>query len=157
MPTSKLTEYLNSQAVPYSLIEQQAPVYTAQEIAAAAHISGKQLAKTVLVKLDGVLAMAVLPAAQRVHLSKLRDLVGAHSAELAHESDMRARFPDCQVGAMPPFGNLYGVPVYAAQSLAGEIQIAFCAGSHTELVQMRFDDFARLAQPVILDFTWTPA
>ncbi len=157
MPASKLTEFLDNQHVNYRVVEHHTPVYTAQEIAAAAHISGKQLAKTVMVKLDGKLAMAVLPASQRVHLNRLRELTGAQTIELARESEMKARFPDCQVGAMPPFGNLYGIPVYAAQTLSDEIEIAFCAGTHTELVQIAFEDFARLVKPTILDFAYTPA
>jgi Ala-tRNA(Pro) deacylase len=156
MPAEKLAEYLESQGVQYTVIEHHAPVYTAQEIAASTHIPGKQLAKTVMVKVDGGLAMAVIPASQRVNLNRLKELVGAGKVELASEQEFRNKFPDCQVGAMPPFGNLYGIPVYAAQDLAEEIEIAFCAGSHTELVRMAFSDFKRLAEPKILDFSWTP-
>jgi Ala-tRNA(Pro) deacylase len=156
MPAEKLAEYLESQGVQYTVIEHHAPVYTAQEIAASTHIPGKQLAKTVMVKVDGGLAMAVIPASQRVNLNRLKELVGAGKVELASEQEFRNKFPDCQVGAMPPFGNLYGIPVYAAQDLAEEIEIAFCAGSHTELVQISFSDFKRLAEPKILDFAWTP-
>jgi len=156
MPAEKLAEYLESQGVQYTVIEHHAPVYTAQEIAASTHIPGKQLAKTVMVKVDGGLAMAVIPASQRVNLNRLKVLVGAGKVELASEQEFRNKFPDCQVGAMPPFGNLYGIPVYAAQDLAEEIEIAFCAGSHTELVRIAFSDFKRLAEPRILDFAWTP-
>jgi Ala-tRNA(Pro) deacylase len=156
MPAEKLAEYLESQGVQYTVIEHHAPVYTAQEIAASTHIPGKQLAKTVMVKVDGGLAMAVIPASQRVNLNRLKELVGAGKVELASEQEFRNKFPDCQVGAMPPFGNLYGIPVYAAQDLAEEIEIAFCAGSHTELVRISFSDFKRLAEPKILDFAWTP-
>ena len=156
MPAEKLAEYLESQGVQYTVIEHHAPVYTAQEIAASTHIPGKQLAKTVMIKVDGGLAMAVIPASQRVNLNRLKELVGAGKVELASEQEFRNKFPDCQVGAMPPFGNLYGIPVYAAQDLAEEIEIAFCAGSHTELVRMAFSDFKRLAEPKILDFAWTP-
>ena len=155
MPATKLTEYLDSQDVKYATIEHDAAVYTAQEIAASTHIPGKQLAKTVMVKIDGDLAMAVLPASQRVNFDRLKELVGASKVELASEKEFRSNFPDCQVGAMPPFGNLYDIPVYAARELAGEIEIAFCAGSHTELVRMGFADFKRLAEPKILDFAWT--
>lgn len=86
----------------------------------------------------------------------MKELVGAGKFELASEQEFRNKFPDCQVGAMPPFGNLYCIPVYAAQDLAEEIEIAFCAGSHTELVRIKFSDFKRLAEPKILDFAWTP-
>lgn len=156
MPVSKLAEYLDSQGVQYSIIEHEAPVYTAQEIAAAAHISGKQLAKTVMVKVDGTLAMAVIPASHRVNLSRLKEHLGAGKVELASEKEFKSEFPDCEVGAMPPFGNLYGIKVYAAEDLEDEIEIAFCAGSHTELVQMKFDDFKHLAQPEMLNFAWMP-
>lgn len=156
MPATKLAEYLDGQGVQYTVIEHHDPVYTAQEIAASTHIPGKQLAKTVMVKIDGVLAMAVIPASHRVNFNRLKELVGASKVELASEQEFRSKFPDCQVGAMPPFGNLYGVAVYAAQDLADEIEIAFCAGSHTELVRIAFSDFKRLAEPEILDFAWMP-
>jgi Ala-tRNA(Pro) deacylase len=156
MPATKLAEYLDSQGVEYTVIEHDEPVYTAQEIAASTHIPGKALAKTVMVKIDGSLAMAVLPASHRVNFNRLKEWAGAGKVELASEQEFRNKFPDCQVGAMPPFGNLYGIKVYAAQNLADEIEIAFCAGSHTELVRMKFEDFKRLAQPEILDFAWMP-
>ena len=156
MPADKLAEYLESQGVQYTVIEHHALVYTAQEIAAAAHISGRQLAKTVMVNVDGTLAMAVLPASHRVNLNRLKAHTGASKVELASEEEFKRRFPDCEVGAMPPFGNLYGIQVYAARDLADEIEIAFCAGSHTELVQMKFEDFKRLVEPEMLDFAWTP-
>lgn len=156
MPATPLTEYLDSQGVRYKVIQHDALVYTAQEIAAAAHISGKQLAKTVMVSIDGSLAMAVLPASHRVNLNRLKTHTGAEKVELASEKEFKGRFPDCEVGAMPPFGNLYDLPVYAAHDLGDEIEIAFCAGSHTELVQMEFEDFKRLVQPEMLDFAWLP-
>jgi len=157
MIATKLTAYLDAQGVPYEVIEQPGPVYTAQEIAAAAHISGKQLVKTVMLWLDGELVMAVLPAAYRVNLARLQRMVGAKQVKLASEAEFRTRFPGCQAGAMPPFGNLYELPVYAAQNLADQIEIAFCAGSHTELVRMALADFIHLVQPEVLDFAWLPA
>ena len=105
-------------------------------------------------KTDGKLAMAVLPAPERVNFDHLKDLIGASTVELASETEFKEMFPECEVGAMPPFGNQYGMPVYAAESLSGEIEIAFCAGSHTELVRISYQDFVRLAEPIELNFTW---
>ena len=153
MPATKFIDYLNSQGVAYTRIRHP-KAYTAQEIAAAAHVPGDQLAKTVMVKVDGKLAMAVVPASFRVNLDRLKAHTGAGHVELASESDYRERFPDCEVGAMPPFGNLYGVPVYAAKNLAEEMEIAFCGGAHGELVRIAFEDFNRLVHPKVLDFAW---
>ena len=156
MPATKFYEYLDSQEVDYTLIKHAQVVYTAQEIAAVAHIPGDQLAKTVMVKIDGEMAMAVLPAPYRVNLERLKALTGAGRVELSSEREFKQRFPDCEAGAMPPFGNLYGIPVYAAENLAAEIEIAFCGGAHGELVRMSFEDFNRLVQPQVLDFAWKP-
>jgi Ala-tRNA(Pro) deacylase len=108
--------------------------YTAQGIAALTHISAKELAKTVIVKIDGELAMALLPASLHFDLAELRSAAGANNVALASEGDFRERFPDCETGAMPPFGNLYDMPVFADESLARDKEIAFNAGSHPELV-----------------------
>lgn len=153
MAVSKLREYLESQNVKYTVIKQQSQVYTAQEIAASVHIPGKSLAKTVMVKLDGELAMTVLPASYRVDFKLLAESTGAKKVELASEQEFQDRFPDCEVGAMPPFGNLYDIPIYASESLAEEMEIAFCGGSHTELIRIAFKDFERLAKPKILKFS----
>lgn len=155
MPAEKLTEYFESHDVQYKLIEHE-PVYTAQETAASARISGKELAKTVMVKVDGKLAMAVLPASQRVNFSAFKDATGASEVLLASEKEFKDAFPDCELGAMPPFGNLYGMQVYVDESLSEELVVAFCAGTHSELVQISFQDFERLAQPVIIKFSWQP-
>lgn len=120
---------------------------TAQEAAAAAHVSGHDLAKTVMVKLDDRLAMVVLPACERVHLGRLRHAVGAQVAELASEAEFRDRFPDCEVGAMPPFGHLYELDVFLDARLAAHDEIAFNAGTHTDLVRMPRGEFEQLARP----------
>ena len=156
MPATKFYEYLESQGVEYALIKHDKIVYTAQEIAATTHIPGDQLAKTVMVKIDGEMAMAVLPAPYRVNLERLKDLTGAGRIELASEREFKEKFPDCEAGAMPPFGNLYGIPVYASGNLAEEMEIAFCGGAHGELVRMSFEDFNRLVKPQVLDFAWKP-
>ena len=120
---------------------------TAQETAAAAHVSGHDLAKTVMVKLDGRLAMVVLPACERLHLGRLRQALGAQVAEMAGEDEFRDVFPDCELGAMPPFGNLYDVDLYLDTRLAAHDEIAFNAGTHTDLVRMPRGEFEQLARP----------
>jgi Ala-tRNA(Pro) deacylase len=127
--------------------------YTAQEIAASAHIKGKELAKTVIVKLDGRLAMAVLPASYKIDLGMLKDATGAVEVEVASEQEFRDLFPGCQLGAMPPFGNLFDMPVFVAAKLAEDEEIAFNAGSHTELIKLAYRDFERLVQPKVVAFS----
>jgi Ala-tRNA(Pro) deacylase len=151
MPLNKLRAYLDQQHVKYFVIS-HSRAFTAQGIASVAHISGKELAKTVIVKLDGDLAMAVLPASSQVDLLALKKAIGVRVAELASEPEFRQHFPDCETGAMPPFGNLYGIPVYVDESLAEDREIAFNAGSHYELIQLSYADFERLVEPVVLDF-----
>ncbi len=151
MPVATLKSFLDSHGVRYVSIH-HSPAYTAQEIAASAHIPGKELAKTVIVKLDGRLAMAVLPASARVDFGRLAQAVGAQKAELASEEEFKSLFPGCEVGAMPPFGNLFGMDVYVARRLTEDEEIAFNAGSHRELIRMRYEDFARLIQPKVISF-----
>jgi Ala-tRNA(Pro) deacylase len=151
MPISKLKEFLDSENIQYVVIS-HSPAFTAQQIAASAHVKGRELAKTVMVKIDGHLAMAVLPASQKVDLERLRETAGADQVELASEREFRDHFPDCDLGAMPPFGNLYGLEVYVADGLTEDDEIAFNAGSFTELVRMSYGDFERLVQPTVLRF-----
>ena len=156
MPLSKLREFLDSHNVKYLVISHSV-AYTAQGIAALAHVSGKKLAKTVMVRIDDTLAMAVIPASMHVDLEHLRLLAGARTVELASEQEFRDAFPDCETGAMPPFGNLYGMRVYADVSLAGNEEITFTAGTHRELVRMNWEDMERLVQPIIAGLTYQPA
>jgi Ala-tRNA(Pro) deacylase len=151
MPAQRLQEFLDEQQVKYVVIS-HSRAFTTQEIAAATHIPGKELAKPVIVEVDGAMAMAVVPGSQKVDLAMLRDAIGAARVTLAQEAAFRDRFPECDLGAMPPFGNLYGMPVYVADSLADDEEIAFNAGSHTELVKMSYRDFERLVQPKIMHF-----
>src|SRR5436190_13814227 len=116
MPARKLKEFLDSQGAKYIAIT-HSPAYTAQEVAASAHVSGKDFAKTVIVKLDGKTAMAILPAHRKIVLQDLRDVTGADRVRFATEEEFEALFPDCETGAMPPFGNLYGMDVYVAPEL----------------------------------------
>jgi Ala-tRNA(Pro) deacylase len=151
MPVERLRNFLDQNRIKYVVIT-HSPAYTASEIARSAHISGKQMAKTVMVKLDGRLAMAVLPASELVDLDLLADAAFAQRAEIAEEWEFSDLFPDCEIGGMPPFGNLYGLDVYVADSLAEDDEIAFNAGVYTELVQMGYPDYARLVKPRILRF-----
>jgi Ala-tRNA(Pro) deacylase len=151
MPVEALREFLDRNRIKYVVIS-HSPAHTAQEIAASAHIPGREMAKTVIVKIDGRLAMAVLPASELVDLDLLADAAFAQRLELAEEEEFEDRFPDCQLGAMPPFGNLYGMDVYVAESLAEDDEIAFNGGSFTELVRMAYADYARLVKPRILRF-----
>lgn len=145
MATNKLKEFLESHQVKYVSL-MHSPAFTSQEVAASAHVSGKQFAKTVIVKAPEGLAMVVLPANQQVNFSALSAQLGGE-VDLARESEFKNKFPDCEVGAMPPFGNLFDVPVYVAASLSDHDHIVFNAGSHAELMQVAFADFKRLVKP----------
>jgi Ala-tRNA(Pro) deacylase len=149
MSLARLKEFLDSNHIKYVTISHSL-AYTAQGIAALTHTPGKELAKTVIVKIDGKLAMAVVPASAHVGLTLLKTAIGAKNVELASETEFRDRFPDCETGAMPPFGNLYGLGVFADESLTHDAEIAFNAGSHRELMRLSWSDFERLAQPQVL-------
>jgi Ala-tRNA(Pro) deacylase len=151
MPIQKFRQFLDEKLVKYIVIT-HSKAYTSQGIAATAHISGNELAKTVMLKKDGELCMAVLPASKQVNLAAFAKLTGSAYVSLASERDFKDRFPDCEVGAMPPFGNLYGLPVYVDTSLTRDKEIAFNAGSHLELIKLAYGDFERLVEPTILDF-----
>jgi len=152
MPVKKLKEFLDREKIKYvSIVHSTA--YTAQEVAASTHITGKELAKTIIVKLDGQMAMAVLPANRKIVLQDLREVTGSDQVKFASEEEFKAQFPECETGAMPPFGNLYGMEVYAAASLADNDEIAFNAGSHTEVIKLAYSDFERLVRPKVLSFT----
>lgn len=153
MPSTKLKEFLDRHNTKYEVISHSL-AYTAQEIAASAHIPGKKLAKTVIVKIDNRIAMAVLPASYRVDLELLKKAIGASKVELAREEEFKSMFPDCEVGAMPPFGNLYNMEVLVAESLAEEGEIVFNAGFHTELIRLAYKDYARLAKPKVKKFSF---
>ena len=148
MPVERLKEFLDGHHVKYVTIK-HSPAFTAQEIAASAHISGKELAKTVMVRIDEKMAMAVLPASFKVSFDRLREAAGAERVELAGEEEFQDMFPGCDVGAMPPFGNLYQMEVYVSQSLSEDEQIAFNAGSHTELIRLSYKDFETLVKPKV--------
>jgi len=151
MPIQKLVDYLDQNEVRYVTID-HSKAYTAQEIAAAAHISGDELAKPVMVKLGGDLAMAVLPASLQVDFEALAREAGVEEAKLASEEEFEGLFPDSELGAMPPFGNLYDLPVYMDRALEEDEKIAFSGGTHSELVQMPYDEYVRLVEPRMASF-----
>jgi Ala-tRNA(Pro) deacylase len=152
MPVKKLKEFLDARKVRYVTIT-HSKAYTAQEVAASAHVPGKEMAKTVMVKVDGKMAMAVLPASCRVSLLMLREVTGAKDVVIATEQEFKALFPECEAGAMPPFGNLWGFDVYVASRLAEDDEIVFNAGTHTELIRLAYKDFERIVHPKVVEFS----
>ena len=152
MACGKLKKYLDDNNVPYVTIT-HSQAFTAQQVAASAHIKGREMAKTVIIKINEKLAMAVLPATYHVDFHLLKEVTGNENVVLAHESEFKELFEDCELGAMPPFGNLYNMEVYVAQSLTQDVEIAFNAGSHSELIRMGYSDFERLVKPKILKFS----
>jgi len=152
MACGKLIKYLDDNNVPYVTIT-HSQAFTAQQVAASAHIKGREMAKTVIIKINDKLAMAVLPATYHVDFHLLKEITGNENVVLAHESEFKELFEDCETGAMPPFGNLYNMDVYVAQSLTEEVEIAFNAGTHSELIRMGYSDFERLVKPKILKFS----
>jgi Ala-tRNA(Pro) deacylase len=149
----QLVEFLDANKVKYVNIT-HSTAFTAQDVADSAHISGKEMAKTVIVWMDGAMAMVVLPAFAMIDFNKLKDAVGAKSIELASESEFKDRFPSCEVGAMPPFGNLYGMTVIVDAMLAEDEEFAFNAGTHRELIRMHYADFDRLVRPMGAKFAF---
>jgi Ala-tRNA(Pro) deacylase len=149
MLSPRLHHFLDERHAPYTTLS-HARTLTAQETANAAHIGNRHFAKTVMLKVDGTLAMMVMPAAYRIDLVRLSRALGGREVELAQEDEFKDAFPDCELGAMPPFGHLYGMPVYVDARLAEQPEIAFNAGSHTDLVRMPYAEFEDLARPELL-------
>lgn len=148
----RLEAYLREQGVRYE-VTPHAEAYTAQEVAAAEHVPGRQFAKVVIADVDGKRVMLILPAAARVDLVRLRTALGAKVVRLAREEEFASLFPDCETGAMPPFGHLYDVPVYMDQSLSTQPRIVFNACSHRETITLTVEDYLRLVKPTQLEFT----
>jgi Ala-tRNA(Pro) deacylase len=149
MPVDQLKEYLDENNVHYISIE-HSTAYTAKEIAERVNIKGDQMAKTVMVTLDGVLSMIVLPASCRIRWDRFMRAMGTELVELASEEEFKDRFPECDVGAMPPFGAIYEVPLYMYEGFDEDSEIAFRAGSHHEIIKMQFSVYKRLAHPMTL-------
>lgn len=153
MACEKLLEYLDEHGIRYEKITHP-QAYSAQETADRARVPGRQFAKTVMIRLDGVMAMAVLPAPEKVNFTLLQQAAGAETISLATEPDFHAIFPDCDLGAMPPFGNIYDLEVYVSGSMSDAGRIVFPAGTHTELLSLSYADFERLVQPKVARFTF---
>ncbi len=152
MATRRIRDYLTGSGVWYSLTSHPT-AYTAQEVAQATHLPGRCMAKNVIVTIDGELAMAVVPATREVNLKGLRDQVGAKEVRLADEACFAEAFSECQVGSVPPFGVLFGVRIFIDISLALQEQIAFNAGTHTDVVRMWYTDYARMAKPLVMQIS----
>jgi Ala-tRNA(Pro) deacylase len=149
MPVKKLREFLDSNNIKYVTIN-HSTAYTASEIAESAHIPGKEMAKTVIVKLDYKKSMVVLPSSDKIDFDLLKEASGASKVELATEQEFKDMFPGCDVGTMPPFGNLYDMQVFVSERLAEDEEIAFSAGSYTELIRLSYKDFERLVKPTVV-------
>ena len=153
MPCEKLLDFMNESGVDYEFIDHPR-AYAAEDVARKAGVDGHSFVKTVLVRLDGLMAMALVPASFKVNFNLLREAAGASSIVLALEHEFEERFPDCSLGAMPPFGNLYGMDVYADGSLTDEETIAFNAGTHREVITMTWDDYEALVAPHLARFAY---
>ena len=148
----RIREYLDEHKVPYEWLPHP-PAYTAQEVAHSLHVSGKRLAKTVILDADGRLVMAVLPASHRLEVAKLKEALNAKRLEMLPESDLAELFPDCDLGAIPPFGNLYGMDVWLDRSLAESDEIVFTAGTHHDAVRVKYADYSALVKPFLRRFS----
>ncbi len=146
----RLRDYLDENRISYTHCTHRL-AYTAQEIAAAQHVPGKEMAKTIVLKTDGQYSLLILPAVMKIDLKSLRDELPFKHLELASEKEFSALFPDSEVGAMVPFGNLYRLPVYVDKSLTADEEIVFNAGTHIDTIRMRYEDFSRLAQPTVVN------
>ena len=152
MPLEKLTELLDNKNKKYIVVK-HSKAFTAQEVAASAHVPGDEMAKTVIVKIDGDLNMVVVPATHEVSFDKIREHLGAEEVKLATEDEFEQLFPDCELGAMPPFGTLYDMNTYVSEALTEDRIIAFNAGTHKELVKISYDDFETIVQPKVFDLS----
>jgi len=142
----RIRDYLDSQDVPYEQLH-HSQAFTAQEVAHSLHISGKRCAKTVVVNGDGKLVMALIPASNRLNLQEFRAVLEVSRLEMVPESELVKLFPDCDLGAIPPFGNLYGVDVWVDRAVSDSEEIVFCAGTHEDCIRMKYSDFAKLSKP----------
>jgi Ala-tRNA(Pro) deacylase len=148
---ASIEKFLNERGVPYQILTHR-KAYTAQEEAAVAHVPGREWAKTVVCFADGAPILAVLPALCNVDTERLQRLAGAAKVRLATEKELAPLYQDCEPGAMPPFGCLYGQRVFVDRVLAADPEIVFNAGTHVDAIRMRYEDFARLTTPVVGDF-----
>ncbi len=146
----QLRDYLAQHHVHYQVIP-HVPTYTSQDTAESAHISGMRLAKTLIVDADNELKMVVMPAPYMLDMEELAESLGVNQVYLAQEKDFKSLFPRCEIGAMPPFGNLYGIEVFVSRGLANQQTFYFTGGNHEELIEMEFATFVRLVDPIIIN------
>ena len=146
----EIGKYLSDRGVDFESHEHP-PAYTAQEVAAAEHVSGKIMAKAVLLRDDAGYVMCVLSASHKLDLTKVADIRQSNQIRLADENELAEMFPDVEVGAEPPFGNLYDMPMLVDAHLADHDEIVFQAGSHRRTIRMKFADYASLVQPQVED------
>ena len=147
---TRVRDHLEKNKIPYSHCTHRL-AYTAQEVAAAQHVPGREMAKTIILKTDSQFAMLVLPAVMKIDMKALRDELPFVHVELATEKEFSELFPDSELGAMAPFGNLYGLPVYVDKSLSEDAEIVFNAGTHVDTIRIKYAVFSRLTQPTIVD------
>ncbi len=147
-----IIDYLKRNGVPYEIIE-HAPAYSAHEVAVASHVPDKDLAKTLIIHADDTYYMMVMPADHRLDEHRVQQLIKAKHLHLAHEEDLKPLFPDCELGAMPPFGNLYALQVYVDKSLSNDDEIVFNACSHTKSIRLKMNDYLRLVNPIVAEFS----
>ncbi|MCB0753856.1 MAG: YbaK/EbsC family protein [Ignavibacteriae bacterium] len=152
MPSKIVKEFLDKNKIKYVSIK-HSRAFTAQEIAASAHIKGRKIAKTVVLKVGGKLVFTVLPASYKIDFNMLKEALDSETIRLANEQEFKDKCPGCEVGAMPPFGNLFNIETFVAASLVEDEEIAFNAGNHTELIRMRYVDFEKLVKPKVLRFS----
>ncbi len=150
----KLDDLLKKSKVKYEKIA-HAETFTSQETAQVEHIPGKEVAKVVMVKADGKDAMMVLPASYKLDLSKAKALLKAKEVRLASEQEFISLFPDCEKGAMPPFGIIYNITCFADKVIAENEKIVFNAGTHKESIKMSYSDYEKIAQPKLGDLRQT--
>lgn len=148
----RLKNYLDSHGVRYITIV-HSTAFTSQEVAASVHVKGREFAKCVIVKSNGKFFMLVVPADHRVSFEKARGVLNVGSLSLATEEEFKRLFPDCEVGAMPPFGNLYNIPVYVDEKFKANDEISFNGGTHNDVVRMKMADYIRLVEPTFCDLS----
>jgi len=149
----RVIEFLDDSAVSYEVTE-HLPAFTAQQIAAAEHEPGRYVAKPVIIKADGKYMMCVLSACYKIDLSALKSQLGAKAVELAEEKEIEKMFDDCELGAEPPFGNLYDLPTVMDKALENDEHIMFQAGTHDKAIRMSMDDYRKLVAPKVLEFSY---
>ena len=148
----RIRDYLDSQNVPYETLH-HSQAFTAQEVAHSLHVSGKKCVKAVVAEGDSKTVMVVMPASHRLNFQELKSALRAKQLEMLVERELVGLFPDCDLGAVPPIGNLYGIDVWVDRAVASTERILFCAGTHEDCIRMRYSDFAKLTRPFVGHFS----